>query len=170
MLLMKRVFVSLGGNIGDVKHTLSKALREIAKLPWVHNLQVSRLYYTSPVGVQNQPHYHNCVASFDYEEAASKLLFDLHQIEKHLGRVRPVPLGPRTCDIDILLFGGDQIDEKDLQIPHPRMYDRLFVLIPLLELLPQDARVRLAITNLQKKDVDTVVPVSDSTWSSLCEM
>jgi 2-amino-4-hydroxy-6-hydroxymethyldihydropteridine diphosphokinase len=165
---MKRVFVSLGGNIGDVKNTLLSALQTIAKLEKVKNFQVSRLYYTSPVGVKDQPHFYNCVAGFDYEGLPQALLYDLQAIEGRHGRVRLTPHGPRTCDLDILLFGDDRVQEKELSIPHPRMYERLFVLIPLLELLPGDERIRASIKNLQKTGSATVEPVSDTTWESLC--
>jgi 2-amino-4-hydroxy-6-hydroxymethyldihydropteridine diphosphokinase len=161
---MKRVFVSLGGNIGDVKNTLATALQQIKQLSGVFRLSVSRLYFTSPVGEKERPYYYNAVCAFDYANSAQTLLQELQGIENRLGRVRTGLHSPRTCDLDILLFGDDIVQIPLLEIPHPRMYERLFVLIPLLELIPSDARALLACKNLQKIDSGTVVPAGNTAW------
>jgi 2-amino-4-hydroxy-6-hydroxymethyldihydropteridine diphosphokinase len=133
-----RAYIGLGANLGDREGTIRAALAELAATPGVELAAVSRLAETEPVGYLDQPRFLNGAAALDTSLEARELLGLLLSIEARHGRDRAaVPAqGPRTLDLDLLLFGGRQIDEKDLQIPHPRLHERAFVLDPLLEIAP----------------------------------
>ena len=129
------VYLSLGSNIGDREKNLRKAIRALAEA----NLRVTRVssfYETEPVDLREQPWFLNCVVEGKTEVPALDLLRGLQGIERHMGSERLVPKGPRLIDIDILLYGHDSIDLGELQVPHPRMLQRKFVLIPLAEIAP----------------------------------
>jgi 2-amino-4-hydroxy-6-hydroxymethyldihydropteridine diphosphokinase len=96
----------------------------------------SSLYRSLPVGYAAQPDFINAVAELDTELVARSLLERLLSIERTQGRVRTIPNGPRILDLDLLLFGAERIDEQGLSVPHPRMHERAFVLVPLLEIAP----------------------------------
>jgi 2-amino-4-hydroxy-6-hydroxymethyldihydropteridine diphosphokinase len=98
--------------------------------------RVSSLYETEPVDLREQPWFLNCVVEGETEVPALDLLGALRGIESHMGSEKLVPKGPRVIDIDILLYGYETIDQPDLQVPHPRMLQRKFVLVPLAEIAP----------------------------------
>ncbi len=130
---MTRAYVGLGSNLGDRVENLQRAvdlLRERA----VRVLRSSRVYETEPVGGPEQPDYLNAVIEVDMDGTAYDLLDASMTVENEMGRVRTERWGPRIVDLDVLTFGDEEIDEADLQVPHPRMHERGFVLVPLLEL------------------------------------
>ncbi|MGC1617743.1 MAG: 2-amino-4-hydroxy-6-hydroxymethyldihydropteridine diphosphokinase [Candidatus Acidiferrum sp.] len=132
---MSTVYLSLGSNIGDREPNLRAA---IAALPpaGVRIKQVSSLYETEPVDHLDQPWFLNCVLEAETELPPQVLLHVLHSIESQLGTKKKFSKGPRKIDVDILLYGEETIDTPDLQIPHPRMLLRRFVLAPLAEIAP----------------------------------
>jgi 2-amino-4-hydroxy-6-hydroxymethyldihydropteridine diphosphokinase len=132
-----RAFIGLGANLGDRRATLLAALEQLASDPGVDVVAVSPFTETDPVGIIEQPRFLNAAAAVETELQASALLERLLRIERRLGRTREGPrFGPRTIDLDLLLYGDEQIDEPGLEVPHPRLQDRLFALEPLAELDP----------------------------------
>jgi 2-amino-4-hydroxy-6-hydroxymethyldihydropteridine diphosphokinase len=129
--LKRRVFLGLGSNMGDREAYLRDA---IADLPEV--VAVSPLYETDPVGGPTQGRYLNVVVELETDRSPRELLGIAHRLETAAGRVRSERWGPRTLDIDVLLVGDLKLDEPDLVVPHPRLWERSFVLIPLHDLAP----------------------------------
>ena len=132
---MKVVYLGLGSNMGDREALLKRALEELAARD-LRLRRVSSLYETEPVGLRDQRWFLNQVAEFETELFPLQLLQRVHRIEKSLGRRRTVVNGPRTIDIDILLYAKAVVNAPGLQIPHPRYRERRFVLEPLAELNP----------------------------------
>lgn len=135
---MPRAYVALGSNLGDREATIRGAVEELGRRPGVEVVAVSTLIDTSPVGVVDQPRFLNGVAAVETTLTAHELLVVLLDVERRFGRdrERAVPQGPRTLDLDLLLYGDDEIDEPGLVVPHPRLHEREFVLGPLAELAP----------------------------------
>ncbi|WP_342315207.1 2-amino-4-hydroxy-6-hydroxymethyldihydropteridine diphosphokinase [Lysobacter sp. FW306-1B-D06B] len=137
-------FIGLGSNLGDSIATLRAALRALDALPGTQLVRASRLYRTAAWGVTEQPDFINAVAMLRTSRAPQQLLADLLDIERHAGRHRLADgsdrWGPRTLDLDLLLYGEQRIDEPGLHVPHPRLHERAFVLVPLAEISP-DARI-----------------------------
>jgi 2-amino-4-hydroxy-6-hydroxymethyldihydropteridine diphosphokinase len=129
------VYLSLGSNVGDRQRHLNDAL-EMLRAAGVTIVQASRVYETEPQDLRAQPWFLNLVAEAETRLFPMQLLHAIQRVERRLGRKRVVDKGPRTIDIDILLFGGSVVDTEELQIPHPRMAGRRFVLEPLAELRP----------------------------------
>lgn len=132
---MKRVYLSLGSNRGDRRMQLAKALEHLGE-SGVQMLRVSNLYKTEPVDFQPQAWFVNCVAEVRTDLMPVQLLRVCQSVERALGRRPGVSKGPRPLDIDILLYEGAVIHSRELTIPHPRMEERRFVLVPLCELAP----------------------------------
>lgn len=133
------IFVALGANLpsqhGQPEETLQAALDIMGK--YGLKLQaVSSIWLTAPVPVSDQPWYRNAVAQIETAQSAPELLKSLQDIENHFGRVRQVRNEPRVLDLDLLAYHGELIGEPDLLVPHPRMHERAFVLLPLQELAP----------------------------------
>jgi 2-amino-4-hydroxy-6-hydroxymethyldihydropteridine diphosphokinase len=126
-------YIGIGSNVGEPQAQVARALRELEGLPDTRLIRYSSLYETEPVGLRDQPGFINAVALVDTALSARALLDGLLDIEQRHGRVRAVKNGPRTLDLDILLYGDARIHEDGLTIPHPRMHERGFVLEPLLE-------------------------------------
>ena len=128
---MKDVMIGLGSNIGAKSDYLNQALVKINGLDQVAVKQVSQVYQTEPVGYKDQDDFYNMVAALEIEEgkAPLKLLEDLLAIEADLDRKRTIKNGPRTIDLDVLLVEDQEIDDPKLQVPHPRLQDRAFVLV-----------------------------------------
>ncbi len=132
---MIKVFVGLGGNIGDPLRTLQDTLELIKSHPGIHGFKASRLYRTRPVSPIPQADYINAVCSFYTEMASLDLLRALQKIETQMGKVPKPKEAPRCIDCDILFYGDQQISLPELEIPHPRWRERLFVLAPLADLV-----------------------------------
>lgn len=130
-------YVGIGSNMNDPVLQVAKALRELEELPRTRLVRSSSFYETEPVGLAAQSRFINAVAAIDTALQPRELLDGLLEIERRHGRIRSVKNGPRTLDLDILLYGHRIIHEEGLTIPHPRLHERAFVLEPLLEV---DAR------------------------------
>jgi 2-amino-4-hydroxy-6-hydroxymethyldihydropteridine diphosphokinase len=132
-----RAYVALGANLGDRERTLREAVDALAAEEGIEVVAVSNLRETEPVGVGEQPLFLNGAAELETSLTARELLGVLLAIEQRFGRVRvPGEHGPRTLDLDLLLYGDQVIEEPGLTVPHPRMHERRFVLEPLAELAP----------------------------------
>jgi len=133
-----RAFVGLGSNLGEREATLWKALEGLGATEGIEVVAVSSFRETDPVGVVDQPRFVNGAAALETSLRPRELLERLLDVERSLGRDRAVEerWGPRTLDLDLLLYGGESIDEPGLEVPHPRLAERAFVLEPLLELDP----------------------------------
>lgn len=136
---MTRAAIGLGANLGDARATLLVAADAIARLPGVAGLRLSLTYRSAPQDADG-PDYVNAVAVVETTLPASQLLGQLHAVEQAHGRERPYRNAPRRLDLDLLLYGRAVIDEPGLQVPHPRMHRRAFVLAPLVDVWP-DAEV-----------------------------
>ena len=129
-----RAFLSLGSNVGDRHAHLSGALATLAA---GEALRVSSVYVTEPVGGVDQDHFWNLVVELETTAPPHELLARARRAEADAGRVREVRWGPRTLDVDVLLVGDVVVDDDELTVPHPRLYERAFVLVPLAELAPE---------------------------------
>ncbi len=174
---MRTAYIALGSNLasqaGTPEATLAAAALKLEQLS--HLTARSSLYSTKPVGFANQPRFLNAVVALETELAPSALLEKLLSIEKEFGRNRAngIPNGPRKLDLDILLLGDLQIGEQNLEIPHPRLADRAFVLIPLNEIAPETivpshcktvARLLQALLNNREGESDAVVQIQSAAW------
>ena len=135
---MVRAFVGLGSNLGDRESTLRAAVGRLRGLSSTDVRAVSRFRDTEPVGYLDQPRFLNGVVELETDLPARELLAALLELERSLGRNRTkgTPQGPRTLDLDLLLYGDQTIEEPGLSVPHPRLHERAFVLEPLVELDP----------------------------------
>lgn len=134
---MTRAYVGLGANLGDRESTLRGAVEALGGEEGIEVVAVSELRETEPVGVGDQPLYLNGAVALETTLTADELLELLLAVEQRFGRVRiPGEHGPRTLDLDLLVYGHEEIDEPGLTLPHPRLHDRRFVLEPLAELAP----------------------------------
>lgn len=131
-----RAAIALGSNLDGPERHVKAACLELGALPSTELLQCSPLYRTAPVGFADQPPFINAVALIETGLAPRALLNHLLEIERRHGRVRDIPNGPRTLDLDIVLFGAMEHLEPGLSIPHPRAHERAFVLAPLLDVWP----------------------------------
>ncbi len=132
---MPEALLGLGGNLGDPAAAIEAALQRL-ETAGVRITRRSRWYSTAPWGVSNQPHFVNLCVAAETDLSARALLEVIQATEAALGRERNMRWGPRTIDIDILAYGDLTVDEPGLQIPHPRMTERAFVLVPLLDIAP----------------------------------
>lgn len=133
----EQVFLGLGANLGDPVSMLSRALEALDALDGVAVTAASSFYRTSPIGVTDQPDFINLAAEGQTHLAPDEFMSAILKVERKLGRIRTERWGPRTIDIDLLLYGAREIDSPILRIPHPRMLQRRFVLVPLLEIAPE---------------------------------
>ena len=131
-----RAYVALGSNLGDPLATVQSAFEALRLLPETELAAASSLYRSAPIGLRNQPDFINAVAALDTRLAAEALLGELFAIESRFGRRRDYHHAPRTLDLDLLLHGDETRATPRLALPHPRMHERAFVLLPLLELDP----------------------------------
>ncbi|WP_444887084.1 2-amino-4-hydroxy-6-hydroxymethyldihydropteridine diphosphokinase [Microbulbifer sp. JMSA008] len=134
---MEKVFIGLGSNLSEPQKQLRSALAAMEEIPDCRLLRCSSFYHSAPIGPGEQPDYVNAVVELECALTPIELLDQLQTIEQAHGRERSVRWGARTLDLDVLLFGEQQLDETRLQVPHPRMAERNFVLQPLAELDPQ---------------------------------
>lgn len=133
---MKTVYLSLGSNMGDKVDNLDKAVDILRNNPSIHKLNCSSYYTTDPVGYLDQDEFVNAAVGFETDLLPYQILDVCRSIESELLRKRLIHWGPRTIDVDVLLYEGVTMDDEDLTIPHPRMHERGFVLIPLMDLKP----------------------------------
>lgn len=129
--------IALGANLGDARRTVEAAMEEIGRLPTTRLLARSSLYRTAPID-STGPDYINAVVAVQTQLPPDALLAALQALEAAAGRERPWRNAPRTLDLDILLYGGERIASETLTVPHPRMFQRAFVLAPLAEIAPHE--------------------------------
>lgn len=132
-------YIALGANLGEARAAILQAMQDIATLPATTLVRRSSLYRTAPVA-STGPDYINAVVEVATGLSPPELLLQLQQLEQRAGRVRPHLNAPRTLDLDILLYGNLGVNSETLVIPHPRMSERAFVLVPLAEIAPQTVR------------------------------
>jgi 2-amino-4-hydroxy-6-hydroxymethyldihydropteridine diphosphokinase len=133
---MHTAFIGLGSNLGEPESKVRQGIAALAELPQVQLVAASSLYRTSPMGNTDQPDFVNAVAQVSTELSPISLLAAMFAIERHNGRKRLFRNAPRTLDLDLLLFDADIISAEGIEVPHPRMHERAFVLAPLIEIAP----------------------------------
>lgn len=134
---MTLAYVGIGSNLDDPRQQVLGAFEELDQLPLTRVARKSSLYRSAPVGYADQPDFINAVAALETGLPASELFAELKALEDRHGRKRSFANAPRTLDLDLLLYGEQEIASSDLVVPHPRMHERAFVLRPLLEIAPQ---------------------------------
>ncbi len=132
-----RAVLALGANLGDAPATVEAAIGALDRLPSTRLITRSSLYRTAPVGYADQPDFINAVAVVETALAPRALLDALLELERTQGRTRTFANAPRTLDLDILLYGSQTVQEPGLTIPHARLHERAFVLVPLVEIAPE---------------------------------
>jgi len=155
-------YVGLGANLGDAAAALDAAVAALAALPGTRLAACSPRYRTAPVDATG-PDYLNAVAALDTDLSAEALLAALHEIELRHGRERPYRNAPRTLDLDLLLHGDTRIDGPRLAVPHPRLHERAFVLVPLADLAPDlvvpgRGRVRDLLDTVADQRIERLTP------------
>lgn len=135
-MMLNKAYLALGTNIGDRSNFLKEALRRIDQMDEITITEASSIYETEPVGYVEQDAFLNMVVEVETSFTAIQLLDAALAIEAALGRKREIKWGPRTIDLDILLFNQENIETERLMVPHPRMHERGFVLLPLYEINP----------------------------------
>ena len=154
---MNKVYLSLGTNIGDREQNLKFAVQLLKSNPAVCINVVSSIYETAPIGYTDQPAFLNIALEITTTYSALDTLQLCQSVENELGRVREIRWGPRIIDLDILLYNNDNIEVENLTVPHPRMFERAFVLVPLLEIAKQHKtpQLEMAKSCLASMDLET---------------
>lgn len=160
--MRERCFIGIGSNINHPILQVKTALMRLAQLPDSYPLATSPLYQTQPVGYTSQPDFINAVMAIKTALSPLILLKELQKIENEQGRVRDIRWGPRTLDVDLLLYDNQQFQTPELTIPHPRLTERAFVLRPLLDIapdfiLPNGAPLQTAYDQLPENERQAVV-------------
>lgn len=137
-MMKHTAYLALGSNIGQREENLNNALQLISKQPMIEICKLSSIYETEPVGYTEQPHFLNMVIRIETDLKPQELINVTKQVEVDCGRIRDIRWGPRTLDLDILLFDRDNIETEHLIVPHPRMMERSFVMVPLLEVVDKE--------------------------------
>ncbi len=153
---MIQAYLGLGSNIGDRENQLNEAIKMLSAYEGINVSKVSSIYETAPVGYTEQPNFLNLCIEIETTLSVSELLERCLEVEARLHRVRKERWGPRTIDVDILLYGNEITELPNLSVPHPRMNERAFVLIPLNDIATDVIEPR---SNLKIKDL---VPNDDS--------
>jgi 2-amino-4-hydroxy-6-hydroxymethyldihydropteridine diphosphokinase len=133
--MMNDAYLSIGTNMGDRKQNLQEAVYLLTKMQHVEVIKVSSIYETAPVGYTEQASFLNICVYVQTTYTPEELLEACQSVEQELGRVRLIRWGPRSIDLDILLYNHENIESEHLIVPHARMYERAFVLIPLMEVI-----------------------------------
>ncbi|QIO05043.1 2-amino-4-hydroxy-6-hydroxymethyldihydropteridine diphosphokinase [Acinetobacter shaoyimingii] len=157
-------YIGLGSNLGDSKQLLADAVQQLKQFGAV---KVSKLYRSPPMGPQDQPYYFNAVAQLVTALAPLALLDELQKIENESGRVRLRHWGERTLDLDLILYGEENIQNERLTVPHVGMMERDFVLVPLLDL---DASLQVNGQQIKDSDVlkhTTLTVLADESWVNI---
>ena len=157
-------YIGLGSNLGDSRQILLEAVQKLATLGTV---KTSRLYQSPPMGPQDQPNYLNAVVQLETDLAPLLLLDELQRFEQESGRVRLRRWGERTLDLDLLVYGQEHIQNERLTVPHVGLFERDFVVIPLLDL---DANIQIKAQRLKDLPVvqhPTLTVLDDETWSNI---
>ena len=156
---MTLAYVGIGSNLEDPCAQVKRAFEELGEIPRTRLTRRSSLYRSEPLGYAEQPEFVNAVVELESALFPLEMLRKLKQIETRHGRKRSFPNGPRTLDLDLLLYGRETLKMKELTVPHPRMHERAFVLKPLLEIAPRafipgigPARTSLKKISLQKAE------------------
>ncbi|EOR09330.1 2-amino-4-hydroxy-6-hydroxymethyldihydropteridine diphosphokinase [Acinetobacter tandoii] len=157
-------YIGLGSNLGDSRQILTEAVQKLATLGAV---STSKLYQSPPMGPQDQPHYFNAVARLETDLAALALLDQLQQFEQDAGRVRLRRWGERTLDLDLLLYGDEQIQHERLTVPHVGILERDFVVIPLMDLNPNLQIQGHRLDHLDLFQHTTLTEVADQHWANI---
>lgn len=157
-------YIGLGSNLGDSRQILAEAVQKLATLG---QAKTSHLYQSPPMGPQDQPNYLNAVVQLNTDLAALSLLDRLQAFEQDAGRVRLRHWGERTLDLDLLIYGNEQIQNERLTVPHVGVLERDFVLIPLLDIDPE-----MQVHGHRLKDLDivkqsTLAVLDDSNWANI---
>lgn len=156
---VRLAYLGLGSNIGDRADALQLAVDGLAAADGVTVVAVSSVYETAPVGGPEQPDYLNAVVAVETDRTPRELLEIAKRLENEAGRVPGERWGPRPLDVDVLLVGDDEVDEEDLVVPHPRLYERAFVMVPLAELDPMLAPwVPSGEAGVRRSEVQLAVP------------
>lgn len=153
---MNKVYLSLGTNIGDRENNLKLAVKMLNNREGINIKAISSIYETAPVGYVDQPSFLNIALLIETSLSALETLNVCQSIENELGRVREIRWGPRIIDLDILLFNNENIEVENLIVPHPRMFERAFVLVPLLEIAKEfeSSQLQLAKESLTRMDLN----------------
>jgi len=146
---METAFIGIGSNMGDPRGNCLDAIDRIGRIDDCRIISVSGLYLSEPVGIREQEWYMNCAVSVSTGLPARDLLNSLLGIEADMGRVRTVKWGPRIIDLDILVFGQDIINNEVLNVPHPMMHIRRFVMVPMAEIAPELVHPALGKTMIE---------------------
>ena len=157
-------YIGLGSNLGDSRQILLEAVQKLATLG---SVKTSKLYQSPPMGPQDQPNYLNAVAQLETDLAPLVLLDELQRFEQESGRVRLRRWGERTLDLDLLIYGQEHIQNDRLTVPHVGLFERDFVVIPLLDL---DVNIQIKAQRLKDLPVvqhPTVSVLDDETWSNI---
>lgn len=157
-------YIGLGSNLGDSRQILLEAVQKLATLGTV---KTSKLYQSPPMGPQDQPNYLNAVVQLETDLAPLVLLDELQRFEQESGRVRLRRWGERTLDLDLLVYGQEHIQNERLTVPHVGLFERDFVVIPLLDL---DANIQIKAQRLKDLPVvhhPTLTVLDDETWSNI---
>ena len=158
---MSSIFIALGSNLENPKEQVENGILSIKKIDGVKILSKSNLYETPPVGILDQPNFVNAVIKIDSNLSPFALLDILLNIENIAGRIRTNKNGPRTLDLDILLFDNLILNDKNLIIPHPKMHERLFVLMPLKDIdenivIPNQGSIKHIINKLTSENINRI--------------
>jgi 2-amino-4-hydroxy-6-hydroxymethyldihydropteridine diphosphokinase len=156
---LRQAFVGAGANLGNRCATLRLALQQLRDTPGIAALASSPVYESDPVGPPDQPRFLNLVAGVETSLEPEALLAELLRIEQHFGRVRTIRWGPRTLDLDLLVFEGESRNTPSLELPHPRMLERPFVTTPLRDLIVQP-RFRRPGWNSLRRDLARLAPAT----------
>ena len=157
-------YIGLGSNLGDSRQILIEAVQKLATLG---SVKTSKLYQSPPMGPQDQPNYLNAVAQLETELAPLVLLDELQRFEQESGRVRLRRWGERTLDLDLLVYGQEHIQNERLTVPHAGLFERDFVVIPLLDL---DENIQIKAQRLKDLPVvqhPSLSVLDDETWSNI---
>lgn len=155
---MTRVVLSIGANLGDAETMVHQTIHQLSQI--LKESKASRIYQTAPVGVEDQPEFFNAVVMGEWGGTADELLEKTSKLEEAAGRERILRWGARTLDIDIIAFGDQVSHDPKLTLPHPRAHERLFVLIPWIELQP-DAHL------IGQGDVSAIIEALQSAGATL---